>query len=103
MRWARLVCNSARSLRLPAYQDNRDDTGVIYEWLERGLSSDGDSDGVACEDSSNPNGYIPNVQVEPPGTPVPALPLLWQLLLGLGLLGSGARQLYRRQHVPPEA
>ena len=36
-------------------------------------------------------------------TPVPALPLLWQLLLGLGLLGSGARQLYRRQHVPPEA
>ena len=26
-------------------------------------------------------------------TPVPALPLLWQLLLGLGLLGGGARQL----------
>ena len=35
--------------------------------------------------------------------PVPALPLLWQLLLGLGLLGGGARQLYRRQRVPPEA
>ena len=34
---------------------------------------------------------------------VPALPLLGQLLLGLGLLGGGARQLYRRQRVPPEA
>ena len=29
--------------------------------------------------------------------PVPALPLIWQLLLGLGLLGGGARQLYRRR------
>ena len=34
---------------------------------------------------------------------VPALPLIGQLLLGLGLLGGGARQLYRRQRVPPEA
>ena len=37
------------------------------------------------------------------GTPVPALPLIGQLLLGLGLLGGGARQLYRRHRVPPEA
>ena len=29
--------------------------------------------------------------------PVPALPLIGQLLLGLGLLGGGARQLYRRR------
>ena len=29
------------------------------------------------------------------GTPVPALPLIGQLLLGVGLLGGGARQLYR--------
>ena len=29
--------------------------------------------------------------------PVPALPLISQLLLGLGLLGGGARQLYRRR------
>ena len=28
------------------------------------------------------------------GTPVPALPLIGQLLLGVGLLGGGARQLY---------
>ena len=28
---------------------------------------------------------------------VPALPLILQLLLGLGLLGGGARQLYRRR------
>ena len=53
-------------LRLPAYQDDRDGTGIIYEWLERSRSSDGNSDGVACENSSNPNGYIPNVQAEPP-------------------------------------
>ena len=29
--------------------------------------------------------------------PMPALPLISQLLLGLGLLGGGARQLYRRR------
>ena len=29
------------------------------------------------------------------GTPVPALPLIGQLLLGVGLLAGGARQLYR--------
>ena len=32
-----------------------------------------------------------------PPEPVPALPLLGQLLLGLGLLGGGARQLFRRR------
>ena len=53
-------------LRLPVYQDDRDGTGIIYEWLERSRSSDGNSDGVACDNSSNPNGYIPNVQVQPP-------------------------------------
>ena len=46
-------------LRLPAYQDNRDGTGVIYEWLERSRSSDTDDDGIACDSASNPNGYIP--------------------------------------------
>ena len=51
---------------MPAYQDDRDGTGIIYEWLERGRSSDSDNDGVACQNSSNPNGYIPNVQVQPP-------------------------------------
>ena len=65
-----LTCAEAggrdEGLRLPAYQDDRDGTGIIYEWLERSRSSDGNSDGVACENSSNPNGYIPNVQVQPP-------------------------------------
>ena len=51
---------------MPAYQDNRDGTGIIYEWLERGRSSDTDNNSIACESASNPNGYIPNVQVQPP-------------------------------------
>ena len=36
-------------------------------------------------------------------TPVPALPLLGQLLLALGLTGAGARLLSRRPRVPPTA
>ena len=35
--------------------------------------------------------------------PVPALPLLGQLLLALGLTAAGARLMHRRQRVPPEA
>ena len=34
---------------------------------------------------------------EPAPEPVPALPLIAQWLLGLGLLGGGARQLFRRR------
>ena len=68
-----LTCAEAEDrdegLRLPAYQDNRDGTGIIYEWLERSRSSDGNNDGVACDSASNPNGYIPNAQVEPPVDP----------------------------------
>ena len=64
-----LTCAEAEGrdegLRLPAYRDNRDGTGIIYEWLGR-VSGDSDNDGIDCESSSNPNGYIPNVQVEPP-------------------------------------
>ena len=75
-----LTCAEARDgrsgdqgLRLPAYQDDRDGTGVIYEWLQRGRSSDSNNDGVACESTSNPGGYIPNVQpVEPEGCPADA-------------------------------
>ena len=69
-----LTCAEAdEGLRLPAYQDNRDGTGLIYEWLERSRSSDGNNDGVACENSSNPDGYIPNVTVDPPPQPRPDL------------------------------
>ena len=65
-----LTCAEAEDkdegLRLPAYKDNRDGTGLIYEWLERGRSSDSDEDGVSCESTQNPNGYVP-VRVTPPG------------------------------------
>ena len=58
-----LTCTEARDkdegLRLPAYKDNRDGTGLIYEWLERGRSSDSDDDGVSCESTQNPGGYVP--------------------------------------------
>ena len=64
-----LTCSEAEDkeegLRLPAYRDNRDGTGLIYEWLERGRSSDSDDDGISCESSQNPNGYVP-VRVTPP-------------------------------------
>ena len=65
-----LTCAEAEGrdegLRLPAYKDNRDGTGIIYEWLERSRSSDTDDDGIGCDSASNPNGYIPNVRVQPP-------------------------------------
>ena len=67
-----LTCTEAlgrdEGLRLPAYRDNRDGTGIIYEWLSR-VSGDRDNDGIDCESNNNPNGYIPNVQVEPPVEP----------------------------------
>ena len=75
-----LTCAEARDgrsedqgLRLPAYEDDRDGTGIIYNWLGRNRSSDTDNDGVACESTSNPGGYVPNVQpVEPEGCPTNA-------------------------------
>ena len=72
-----LTCSEAegrdQGLRLPAYQDDRDGTGIIYEWLQRGRSSDTDNDGIACDSASNPNGYIPTVEpVGPEGCPADA-------------------------------
>ena len=73
-----LTCAEAlgrdEGLRLPAYRDDRDGTGIIYEWLERSRSSDSDDDGIGCDSESNPNGYIPRAQppVEPQGCPVDA-------------------------------
>ena len=65
-----LTCSEAldrdEGLRLPAYKDNRDGTGIIYEWLERQRSSDTDNDGIACDSSSNPRGYIPKARTEDP-------------------------------------
>ena len=64
-----LTCTEARDkdegLRLPAYKDNRDGTGLIYEWLERGRSSDSDDDGISCETTQNQSGYVPT-RLPPP-------------------------------------
>ena len=68
-----LTCTEARGkdegLKLPAYADNRNATRVIYEWLERRTSSDADNDGIACESTSNPNGYVPGSIPPPPPPP----------------------------------
>lgn len=65
-----LTCSEAlnrdEGLRLPAYKDNRDGTGIIYEWLERQRSSDTDNDDIACDSSSNPRGYIPKKRTDDP-------------------------------------
>ena len=65
-----LTCSEAlnrdEGLRLPAYKDNRDGTGIIYEWLERQRSSDTDNDDITCDSSSNPRGYIPKKRTEDP-------------------------------------
>ena len=98
-----LTCTEARGrdegLRLPAYRDNRNGTGVIYEWLERGTSSDSDNDGIACESTSNPNGYVPSPGSTRPPTPTtsvrecPAGSLTW---MGLPVCEEGARVGYDR-------
>ena len=96
-----LTCTEARGrdegLRLPAYRDNRNGTGVIYEWLERGTSSDSDNDGIACESASNPNGYVPNAGSTPPPTTsareCPAGSPTW---MGLPVCEEGARVGYDR-------
>ena len=56
-------------LRLPAYQDNRDGTGVIYEWLERSRSSDTTATVSAVTLPLTPTVISP-VQVEPPVEPL---------------------------------
>ena len=61
-----LTCGEVRGLRLPAYKDNRNGTGLLYEWLERGRVSDSDSDGITCESTFRPNGYVPGVVVHEP-------------------------------------
>ena len=65
-----LTCSEALDrddgLRLPAYKDNRDGTGITYQWLERQRSSDTDNDGIGCDSSSNPGGYVPRAQTEDP-------------------------------------
>ena len=98
-----LTCTEARGkdegLKLPAYADNRNGTRVIYEWLERRTSSDTDNDGIACESTSNPNGYVPGSITPPPPPPTtnarecPAGSATW---MGLPVCEEGARLGYDR-------
>lgn len=60
---------------MPAYQDDRDGTGIIYEWLQRRRASDSDNDGIACDSASNPNGYVPST---PPVQGCPAGAQIWR-------------------------
>ena len=55
-----------------------------------------------AEESDTTNNCSTLLRVTAP-EPVPALPLLGQLLLALGLAGAGARLLSRRPGVPPAA
>ena len=67
-----LTCAEAtgkdEGLKLPAYRDNRDGTGLIYQWLERERSSDTDNDGIGCDSTANPDGYVPRAGSTPPPT-----------------------------------
>ncbi len=95
-----LTCTEARGkdegLKLPAYRDNRDGTGVIYEWLERGTSSDTDNDGTACESTQNPNGYVPSAGSTPPTTSERKCPAGSPTWMGLPVCEEGARIGYDR-------
>ena len=95
-----LTCTEARSrdegLKLPAYADNRNGTLVIYEWLERRRSSDPDNDGIACESTSNPNGYVPVSTRPPPPTSTRECPAGSPTWMGLPVCQEGARVGYDR-------
>ena len=93
-----LTCTEAldrdEGLRLPAYKDNRDGTGIIYEWLERQRSSDTDNDDIACDSSSNPSGYIPKARTEDPQpTGCPPDAEMWR---GLKVCAERSRDGYDR-------
>ena len=95
-----LTCTEARGrdegLKLPAYRDDRDGTGVIYEWLERGASSDSDNDGVACEGTQNPNGYVPTAGSTPPTTSERECPAGSPTWMALPVCEEGTRTGYDR-------
>ena len=96
-----LTCAEAREgrsgdqgLKLPAHEDGHDGTGTIYEWLELGVSSDIDGDGIACESFPNPEGYIPKSQgSDDPSGGCPAEAETWQ---GLRVCQEQPREGYDR-------
>ena len=84
-------------LKLPAYRDNRDGTGLIYEWLQRQRSSDTDNDGIACDSTSNPNGYVPRAgSTTPPPTNARECPAGSPTWMDLPVCEEGARVSYDR-------
>ncbi len=98
-----LTCTEARGrdggLKLPAYRDNRDGTGVIYEWLERQRSSDTDNDGISCESTPNPSGYVPSAGSTITPTPTPSArecPAGSPTWMGLPVCEEGTRVGYDR-------
>ena len=96
-----LTCTEAsgkdEGLKLPAYRDNRDGTGLIYEWLQRERSSDTDNDGIACDGTSNPNGYVPRAgSTTPPPTNARECPAGSPTWMDLPVCEEGARVSYDR-------
>ena len=96
-----LTCTEAsgkdEGLKLPAYRDNRDGTGLIYEWLQRQRSSDTDNDGIACDSPSNPNGYVPRAgSTTPPPTNARECPDGSPTWMDLPVCEEGARVSYDR-------
>ena len=96
-----LTCTEAsgkdEGLKLPAYRDNRDGTGLIYEWLQRQRSSDTDNDGIACDSISNPNGYVPRAgSTTPPPTNARECPAGSPTWMDLPVCEEGARVSYDR-------
>ena len=96
-----LTCAEAsgkdEGLKLPAYRDNRDGTGLIYEWLQRQRSSDTDNDGIACDSTSNPNGYVPRAgSTTPPPTNARECPAGSPTWMDLPVCEEGARVSYDR-------
>ena len=96
-----LTCTEAsgkdEGLKLPAYRDNRDGTGLIYEWLQRQRSSDTDNDGIACDSPSNPNGYVPRAgSTIPPPTNARECPAGSPTWMDLPVCEEGARVSYDR-------
>ena len=96
-----LTCTEAsgkdEGLKLPAYRDNRDGTGLIYEWLQRQRSSDTDNDGIACDGTSNPNGYVPRAgSTTPPPTNARECPAGSPTWMDLPVCEEGARVSYDR-------
>ena len=96
-----LTCAEAtgkdEGLKLPAYRDNRDGTGVAYQWLERERSSDTDNDGIACDSTSNPNGYVPRAgSTTPPTSNARQCPDESPMWMDLPVCEEGARVGYDR-------